>query len=194
MVIDIVFLIMALYGFYLGFSKGIIQTVFTVLSVMFGLMAAFKFSPAMTNFLETTFSDHALMFIVGFLLCFVLTMVIIRMFAKALEGALETANINIINQGAGGILLSGLMILLFSVLLWFADKSRLIDETTKAQSQTYVYLEKFPEQVWAAGKKLQPTFEDFWDHSLDFMDKVQDMSEREESETIYDMDENDPSN
>lgn len=192
MIIDIVFAIVAAYGFYLGFSKGIIQTVFTVLSVLFGLMAAFKFSPAMTDFLETTFSSHPMMFLVGFLLSFVLTMVLIRMIARFLEGALETANINIINQLAGGFLLTSLLVLMYSAVLWFGDQSRLIDEETKNTSITYPYLEQYPKQVWKAVKAMGPTLENFWDHSLDFFDKVEEMGiEKEETKTeIIDLDDN----
>ena len=191
MIIDILLAITAAYGFFLGFSKGIIKTVFTVLSVIFGMIAAFKFSPAMTDFLETTFSTHPMMFLVGFLLSFVLTMVFIRMVARFIEGALETANINILNQMAGGILLTAMLVLFYSALLWFGDQSRLIDDKTKVESITYPYLEQYPKQVWKVVKGLGPTFENFWDHSLDFFDKVEDMGglEKEETKTeIIDMD------
>jgi membrane protein required for colicin V production len=190
MIIDIIFAILAGYGFYLGFSKGIIQTVFTVLSVTFGLMAGFRFGPQMTKFLETVFNDNnALWFIAGFLLSFVLTMVLIRLFASGVEGLLQSANINIINKVAGGILLAGLMILMYSMILWFAESAHLIDEATEAQSLTYDYLEEFPTTVWTLGERIKPTFEEFWDHSIDFMDKLEDMSvERSESDpSIYDL-------
>ncbi|MCP3932959.1 MAG: CvpA family protein [Bacteroidetes bacterium] len=195
MVIDIIFAIAAGYGFFIGYTKGIIKTVFTILAFGFGLMAAFKFAPAMTNFLETAFnSDNPLMFIAGFLLTFVLTMVFIRLIARGLEGILKTANINIINQIAGGVLLSGMMILLYSVLLWFGDKSHLVNDKTKEDSFTYEYIKDFPTQVWAAAETLKPTFEEFWDHSVDFMDKLEKMSkegvERSESDAkVYDIEE-----
>jgi len=192
MIIDIVFAIVAAYGFYLGFSKGIIKTVFTVLSVLFGLMAAFKFSPAMTDFLESTFSSHPMMFLVGFLLSFVLTMVFIRMIARFLEGALETANINILNQLAGGLLLTSLLVLMYSAILWFGNQSRLIDQQTKDDSITYDYLEQYPQEVWKVAKGLGPTLENFWDHSLDFFDEVEDMGlQKEETKSeIIDLDDN----
>ena len=194
MIIDIIFAILAGYGFYLGFSRGIIQTVFTILSVTFGLMAGFRFGPQMTKFLETVFNDNnALWFIAGFLLSFVLTMVFIRLLARGVEGILQSANINIINKVAGGILLAGIMILIYSMLLWFGEKSHLVDDTTKAQSLTYDYLEEFPTTVWALGERIKPTFVEFWDHSIDFMDKLENMSvERSESDpTIYDLPEDD---
>ncbi len=189
MAIDIIFVITMLYGFYLGFSKGIIKTVFTVLSIMFGLMAAFKFAPAMTDFLESAFSNNnPLMLIAGFLLSFVLTMVIIRMIARGLEGLLKTANINIINQLAGGILLSGVLILLYSVILWFGDQATLINKEAKSKSITYVYLEKFPSQAKGIAYKIQPVFQEFWNQSLDMMDRLEEMKVKEETEpNIYDI-------
>ena len=72
MTVDIVFAIFFLYGFYLGFSNGIIRTVFTVVSIVFGLVAAFKFTPATQDFLQTAFDDaNPLWFFVGFALTFV---------------------------------------------------------------------------------------------------------------------------
>lgn len=187
MVIDLIFLIFAGYGFYLGFSKGIISTVFTVLSYAIGLMAAFKFAPSMTTFLENTFhTDNPLMFIAGFLLSFVLTMVLVRMLAKGIEGVLQTANINFINQAAGGVLLASIMIVVFSMVLWFGEKSHIVDEDTKEQSITYPILKNFPERVWTIAKVLQPVFEDFWDASVDFMDKLEKNLEKTESTNIYD--------
>ena len=189
MVVDIIFVIVLLTGFYMGFSKGIIQTVFTVLSLLFGLMAAFKFSDATTQFLETTFNtDNPLMFVAGFLLSFVVVMIIIRMIARFLEGVLKTVNINIINQMAGGVLLSGVMILLFSVLLWFADQARMIDPQTKADSYSYPYIKNYPTHLKELGIRLKPVFHNFWDRSMDMMDKLEQISiEQTEKTHIEDL-------
>ena len=189
MAIDIIFVITMLYGFYLGFSKGIIKTVFTFLSILLGLTAAFKFTDGMTDFLVTTFNNNnPLMYVAGFLLSFVLVMVFIRMIARGLEGMMEATNINILNQLAGGVLLSGILILLYSVILWFGDQATLINQEAKNKSMTYVYLEKFPSQAKNIAYKVQPVFKNFWDQSLDMMDRLEEMKVREETEpNIYDI-------
>lgn len=188
MVIDIIFALIFLYGFYVGFSKGIIKTVFTTLSIVFGLMAAFKFAPGATNFLETTFNnDNPLMFLAGFLISFLITMFIIRTIAKGIEGVLKTANINIINQLAGGLLSAGVFIMIYSTLLWFGDQARLIDRTTKNTSLTYKYIKDFPEQAKDIGIKLKPVLVDFWDQSMDMMDELERISiEQTERTSIED--------
>jgi len=148
MAIDIMFGIMVLIGFYIGFSRGIIKTVLSVLSLVFGLMAGFKFAGPMTTFLkQSTGQDTPLMFAVGFLLSFAIVMILIRMFAKALEGVLEAANINIINQILGGLITAFVMVLLYSFLLWFGEQSHMIDDATKRQSMTYAYVKEFPGQA-----------------------------------------------
>ena len=99
MTLDIIFILFAGLGFWMGYSRGIIKTVFTVLSFTIGLLAAFKMAPAFTNFLEDlTKNNNPLMFIAGFLLSFIIMMVILRLIARGLEGLLKSANINFINQ------------------------------------------------------------------------------------------------
>ena len=188
--IDIILGITVLYGFYLGFSKGIISTIFGILSFVLGLMAAFKFAPGMTDFLERTFDNtNPLMFLAGFLLSFVIVMLIIRMIARGLEGALKTANINVINQLAGGILMAGILVLLYSVVIWFGDQAGMIDPKTKRESISYKYLEEFPTQAKGVAYKLQPVFQEFWNETMDMMDKLERMKplQEESDPVIYDI-------
>ena len=58
MIIDVIFLMAAGYGFYIGFSRGIIQTVFTAFAYLFGILAAFKFAPVLSTALESILKDR----------------------------------------------------------------------------------------------------------------------------------------
>lgn len=187
--------ILAVYGFYLGFSRGIIKTVFTVVAVMFGILAAAKFGPSMTDFLQSIFNYHnPLMFLAGLLLTFVLTMAGIRMLSNGLEGVLQSANINIINQISGGVVMALILVAFFSVLVLFGNKSHIIDDTTKEDSITYPMLERMPDQLLAAGKVVKPVFSDFWQYSVDFMDRLENMNvERTEKDNVFDIDDEDSS-
>lgn len=190
MIIDIIFLIVAGWGFYQGYSRGIIKTVFTVFSIIFGLMVAFKLAPAATRFLETAFhTDNPLTFIAGFLMAFVLTMIIIRMTAQFLEKTLQAANINVINKFAGGLLLVSLYTLIYSMLLWFGDKSHIVTAQTSKDSITYPFLKEFPGKMKVAYDFVKPGFRDFWQESVKFIDRMEAKSlEKTESEpTIFDI-------
>lgn len=189
MALDIICLLFALLGFYLGFSRGIIGTVFNALSLALGVVAAMKFAPIMQNLIEQTFNTkNPLMYFAGMLLAFVLTMVLIRTLARGLEGVLKTANINIINQVLGGALLAAVMIMIYSFLLDFGEKARLVDDQTKLESKTYPYIAPFRAKAKAIGKNLVPIMSDFWNKSLDVMDRLEDMSiERTEDQKVYDI-------
>jgi membrane protein required for colicin V production len=194
MAIDLMCAMMGLYGFYLGYTRGIIKTVFTVLSIFFGVVAAAKFGPAMTDFLQSIFNYHnPLMFIAGLMLAFILTMVLIRMLANGLEGLLESANINFINQVLGGAVLSLLMIAVFSLLVMFGDRAHIINDRTKAESRTYPLLETMPDKLMKVGAVLKPVFTDFWNYSIDFMDRLDNMKENTESNNIFDIDDEEDS-
>lgn len=180
---------MVLIGFYIGFSRGIIKTVLSVLSLVFGLMAGIKFAGPMTTFLkQTTGQDTPLMFLAGFFLSFAVVMILIRMFAKALESILQSANINIINQIMGGLLTAVVMVFIYSYILWFAEQSHLVDDATRRDSKTYVYVEKFPDQAKKVFVQIKPIIKDFWDQSMDMMDQLEEMSiEKTSNEEVYDI-------
>ena len=73
----------------------------------------------------------------------------------------------------------------------FADRSRMLDPDTKVQSMTYQVVEDFPGYFFTVFKVIKPVFLDFWDATVDFLDRVDDMDiERtENAPNIFDYDE-----
>lgn len=190
MVIDVILIIFMVYGFWVGYSRGIIKTVFTVISIAFGILAAMKLSPSVTRLLEEQFGANPLWFIPALLLTFVVTMFLLRMVGRSIEGVLESVNINIINQILGGVLSAGFMILIFSVLLSFSEASRLVEQETTRTSFSYPYVKEFPKQMKIVYDKTKPVFLTFWDESVEFFDRVEEMTEKTDGDaTIFDIDE-----
>ncbi|MGB3547040.1 MAG: CvpA family protein [Saprospiraceae bacterium] len=191
MVIDIICLIFLAYGFWVGYSRGIITTVLGLASYVFGAVAALKFGPASGDMLQSFFpgAGGGTLYILGVILTFIVTLFLFRILAGALEGLLESANLNIINQAMGGLLSGAFFIFIFSVLISFADRSTLIDEPTKAESRTYAYLEPLPTMAWDAGQSVWPMVSEFWDRTMDALDSVKNNVETQESDSIFDLDE-----
>jgi hypothetical protein len=70
----------------------------------------------------------------------------------------------------------------------FGDRAHIIDRETKRTSFTYPMLEKMPNQLLKTGAMLRPVFSDFWDYSVDFMDRLERMNvEQAESNNIFDI-------
>jgi membrane protein required for colicin V production len=194
-VIDIICLVVGLYGFWVGYSRGIIKTVLTLMSLLFGVMAAAKFSPTVSSMLQEWFNGpKSVMFLAAVVLTFILTLVLFRMIANALEGMLESVNINFINQIMGGTVAAVFFIFAYSLLLAFADNSRLIDEQTKTDSYTYPVLEPMPEYAWEIGQAVWPVFQEFYQYALDVMDAIDSQVERQEEDRFFDLDDTEDDN
>lgn len=190
MIIDAVCLVLALYGFWVGYSRGIIKTVLTALSVLFGFMAAARFSPTVSTMLQDYFDGNkSLMFLVAVVLTFMLTLILFRMLANGLENMLEAVNINFINQFMGGVISMMFFIFLYSAMVKFADNSRLIEPETKEQSITYTILEPLPEVAWDLGQNVWPIFQEFWQYALDVMDQIDNQVERHEDDKFFEVEE-----
>jgi membrane protein required for colicin V production len=190
MIIDFICVIIALYGFWVGYSRGIIKTVLTAASFLFGFMAAVKFSPTVSVMLLEWFDTMppSLGLAAAFILTLVLTLILFRMLANGLENMLEAVNINFINQVMGGGISMLFFVFLYSVLVSFADSSRLIDPPTKEESFTYDLLEPIPDYAWTAGKKVWPVFQEFYQHAMDVMDKIDKSVDRQENDRFFDVD------
>jgi len=190
MVLDLMFFVFAGLGFWMGFSRGIISTVFSIFSYFFGVIVAITFSDGMTKFLQTTFNDDsALYYFAGLLLSFVLAMFLIRMIARGLENVLKAGNINVINQVLGGALLSGVLMVLFSFLVQFGDEARLIEPKTKAESKTYPYVEILPSKAMIVIGQVTPLFKQLWNNTMDVLDNVKSRSieKAESNPNVYDI-------
>ena len=190
MAIDIIFLCVLVFGFFLGFSKGIIRTIFNILAILLGVVAAFKLAPPMTKMLETLFnSTNPLMFLAGAFLAFLLVWLAIRFIARFFEGLLISANINIINQVLGGALMAVILLHLFSYLVHFGESSGIVSDEIKRESRTYVYIKQFPTTAKRVYNYIEPSIKEFWDETVEFLDRMEDVGiERsEEDANIFDI-------
>lgn len=188
MIIDAICLIIGMYGFWVGYSRGIIKTVLTAASYLLGAMAAAKFSPTVSDMLTSFFHAPAtVMLPAGFLLTFILTLILFRMLANGLEGMLEAVNINFINQVMGGFISMLFFIFIFSALVVFANSATMIDSSTKKTSLTYNMLEPMPDAVWKLTKNVWPVFTEFYYHTLKAFDQINTQVERREDDTFFDV-------
>jgi membrane protein required for colicin V production len=174
MPIDIILLAVIGYGFYHGFTQGIITTVFNVLAYVLGVILAFKITPLSTNILERLFnSENPLMFVAAFIVNLVVIMFILRQGAKGMEAFLRAIYLGLFNQILGGILVAGTYALIYSVLIWFLVKVGFMNDSTVAESRTYPYLKDMPVKAKAAALRLKPLAGDMWATSASLINRVE---------------------
>lgn len=173
MPIDIVFLAVFAYGFWIGYSRGIIGTVFNFAAYIFGVVLAFKVTPTTTNILESLFhSDNPAMFLAAFIVNLVLIMIVLRQAAKGLETGFQAIYLGVINQTLGGVVMAGFGVVIYSIVIWFLVQVRFLNDQTLAESKTYPLLQELPPRAKAVAMRAKPFAEDIWGYSMNWMDRL----------------------
>lgn len=187
MVIDVVTLVVFGYGFWTGYARGIITTIFNFMAYVFGIVLAFRMAPVtnqiLTKALET---DNPLWFLAAFLINFAVILFILRAAANGIEGMLRAFYLNPFNRILGGVVSGGFAVLIFSVLLWFADKAQIVAKADVAPTVTYDYLMAMPVQARKVVVRLTPFAKEFWSTSATWMDRLENYGvQRAERNNLY---------
>jgi len=163
MILDVVVALVLAYAFYSGFSKGIIGTVFAIVSILIGILAAINLSKLVIPFLQQIFTINELVAsLIAIVLTFIIAIVIIRFVGKKIEDVFEFAKINFINKILGGLVLA----LMFAILIGHGykglDKIEMLTEEQKETSITYPILEPLPGITKPITDIFAPMMKNFW--------------------------------
>jgi len=171
--LDIFVVLIVAFGFYTGYSRGLIKTVFDTLSLLIGILAAMKLSPITINVLEGLFNiSPSITYLIGIVITFLLVMALVRFVGRKLEDVFEAANINILNKLAGGAVQGLFFAFLLSMVLWVLGNYNVVKPETKTSSITYPLLEPLPEAGKSVFKAVKPIFQSFWDKTVSAMESI----------------------
>jgi membrane protein required for colicin V production len=141
MMLDIICAIVLVWGFVIGYKKGIIYSVFFFLSLFIGVLLSLKFSQVISQKLSDWFTiNPEWLPIIAFVLVFIASVFVIIMLAKMLEGVLKMLMLNFINRIIGALFWIGIGLFLLSTFYWYANQYDLINNQTIDASKTYAYV------------------------------------------------------
>jgi len=142
MFIDLLFLGMMMLAIFKGLRNGLIIAIFSIVGWIVGLIAAFKFSDVAAGYLHGVLNLSArTLHIVSFLLVFFLVMLLVNLGAKLIEKTVELALLGWVNRIGGIVFYVLLYTLIFSVMIYFAERVKLISEETIASSKVYPWIQ-----------------------------------------------------
>ena len=128
MAIDILFIIMATFGFYFGYTFGLMRVVLFVLSLTISLGVAMRFTSVTVQLIQDTFDiDSPFLPFVAFTITLLGVMLIARIVVKLLEETVDKDRFDRISRVIGGLMLGFVFTFLFSVLVTFFGKAGVID-------------------------------------------------------------------
>jgi membrane protein required for colicin V production len=162
MIIDILLLIVLVSAIVKGLKKGLVVAVFSLLSFIIGLAAALKLSATVARILgEKTNITAQWLPVVSFLVVFVGVVLLVRLFAKMIEQALEFSMMGWLNKLGAVVFYCLLHLFIFSIALFYADQLHFISEETRHASVSFSLLQP-----------LAPTILEWLAYLLPFMKGV----------------------
>ena len=142
MYLDIVISLLLIFGFYYGFSKGIIKPVITLSSIVFALLIANITMPFGKAFLQQWFDlNPNWLPLLSFVALFVLSILLIRGLGALLEAFIKLIYLNIINRCVGGLTFSLVFLMLISVFIKAGNYFNLFTYELKEESILFEYVE-----------------------------------------------------
>lgn len=173
MIFDIIVVIILILAVIKGYRQGIIVALFSVIAFIIGLAAALKLSVVVAGYVgqSVKISDKWLP-IISFALVFLIVVLLVRLGAKFIQRTIEFAMLGWLNRLGGILLYAGLYILIFSILLFYADQLGFIKPETKTESVTYTYIQPWGPRLMEGLGKIIPIFKGMFNELEDFFDGV----------------------
>ncbi|MDQ3279389.1 MAG: CvpA family protein [Bacteroidota bacterium] len=171
MLIDIIAVVLLVMAVFKGLSKGLIVAVFTFLAYLIGLAAALKLSTVVADYIGTNIqiSQRWLPF-VSFLVVFALVVLLVRLGAKAIEGAVRMMMLGWLNRLGGVLFYILIYYFIYSIILFYAAQLHLLQPDTIAASVAYPYVAPLAPKLIALIGTVIPLFRDMFAELLRFFE------------------------
>lgn len=146
-----------------GLRKGLIVAVFSIIGFVIGIAAALKLSAVVAEWLgQSTTIGAKWLPVLGFILVFIGVVLLIRIAAKFLEGAVEFVLMGWINRIGGVVLYAVLYTLLFSVFLFFTAQTGFFSASAAEESVTYKWVAPWGPKTMNAIGNFIPWFKNMF--------------------------------
>lgn len=173
MPIDVAFFLILILAVFKGFSKGFILGIFSFLAFIIGLAAALKLSAAVAHYFEnSTGSGARWLPILSFALVFIVVALLVNVGARIIKKVVSLALLGWADKVGGIIFYLLIYTVIFSVVLFLAEKSFLIKPETIAASSTYKYIAPWGPKLIDNLGKIIPVFKDLFVDLQSFFEKA----------------------
>ena len=173
MILDVIVAVIVILAIIKGYRQGLIVALFSVIAFVIGLAAALKLSVVVADYIgqAVKISDKWLP-IISFALVFLIVVLLVRLGARFIQKTAEFAMLGWLNRLGGILLYAGLYILIFSILIFFADQLGFIKPEAKNESVTYTYIQPWGPKLMEGLGKIIPVFKGMFNDLEDFFDGV----------------------
>ena len=159
--IDIIFFILIVIAIVKGYQKGFIIALFSIIALIAGLAAALKLSAAMAVYLQHNVAVPSKWLpVISFALVFLLVVFLVHLGARLIEKTVEMVLLGWANRLGGIVLYVILYTIIFSVVIFYADKIKIFGRSAIESSWIYPVVQPIGPKVIDGIGYLVPIFKD----------------------------------
>jgi membrane protein required for colicin V production len=175
---DLFYILPLLYGAFVGFRKGFISEVISILALVLAIFGALKLSPYLGSFLNSNWDiSPDYLPVVTFAICMVLIFIVVIMAGKLMEGLINMVALGLFNKIAGIFFGIGKWALILGCIVYVLTdldtEGNRISQETKDKSLFYKPLYS------NSSKLIEALGGSDWGKSLEGMEDLDDLSEQD---------------
>lgn len=171
MIIDIVFVFIMILAVFKGYSKGFVIAIFSFLGLFIGLAAALKLSAVVADYLEHHVVNNSRWLpLLSFFLVFLAVVFIVSLGASLIRKTLRIVTLGWLDRIGGVLLYVAIYIIIFSILLFYAEKMFLLKTEVVSTSRTYRFVAPWGPLVIDNLGKIIPVFKGLFGDLQEFFE------------------------
>src|SRR5688572_17082166 len=173
MLLDIIFAVILILAIIKGYQRGLIVGLFSLLAIIIGLAAAIKLSTVVAGYIGKAIkiSDTWLP-VISFAVVFIIVVLLVRLGANMIQKTVEISMLGWINRLGGILFYLSIYIIVYSVILFYAEQIKLLQPGTEKESATYNYIKPLGPKVIDAFAYVVPFFKDMFTDLQSFFSGV----------------------
>ena len=173
MSIDVIFYLIMILAVFKGFSKGFILGIFSFFAFIIGLAAALKLSALVAGYLETsTGTSGKWLPVLSFIIVFTLVVLVVNIGARVLKKTISFAMLGWADKLGGIILYMLIYSMVFSIILFFGEKTSFISQTSIGNSSVFKYVAPLGPKIIDNFGKVIPLFKDMFNELQNFFENA----------------------
>ncbi len=173
MIIDLAFLLTMLVAVFKGIRKGFIIGIFSLLAFIIGLAAALKLSALVAKYLEQHVTTATKWLpVLSFFLVFIVVVLLVGIGARLIKKTFDLAMLGWLDRLLGIFLYVILYTIIFSVILFFAEKMLLLKAEVILSSNTHNYIAPWGPKVIDNLGSIVPFFKDMFAQLQSFFENL----------------------
>ncbi len=173
MFIDLVLIVIVILAVIKGYQRGLIVGVFSFIAVIIGLAAAIKLSTVVAAHLGKAIKvSEQWLPVISFAIVFIVVVLLIRLGANMIQKTVEISMLGWVNRLGGIVLYVAIYVIVFSIVLFYAEQVQLLQQETIQKSVTYSYIQPWGPKVIEGFASVIPFFKDMFTDLQSFFSNV----------------------